>query len=929
MLRTWVVRLPAMKFTDSVRSFHVPETPGTSAWPPRMPSVPTSRATPVTCSAKRDSVSVIELIVSASAATSPLASTVTFSPRSPLATVALPAAIRRSWVVRLPAMTFTDSVRSFHVPATPGTSAWPPRMPSVPTSRATPVTCSAKLDSVSVIELIVSASAATSPLASTVILRVRSPLATAVVTCAIERTWPVRLPASWLTFSVRSRHVPSTPLTSAWPPRMPSVPTSRATRVTSSAKRDSWSTIVLMVSLSSRTSPRASTVIFLVRLPLATAVVTSAIWRTWVVRLPAMTFTESVRSFHVPETPLTFAWPPSLPSVPTSRATRVTSSAKDESWSTIVFTVVPMRANSPLTGWPSMVMAIFSERSPSATASITRATSVVGRTRSSMREFTLSTFSAHAPGTGPSEARSIIRPSRPITRETRASSRAMRALTSRSSLVRIWISPIRSRRRVRRRGLKSPSRAAVRAARISSNAWLSRPLPPTLSSAGVATAVPLAASVPAAARLGARGLVVRVAIPSSCGGAGRLPTSSGNRQNWLLRCSEGGRRADRLSEAAHALGDRTLAQRGVAEHEAGSRRRGADVELGEPGDGDVALGGRRDDRVLVGALGQQDDRVQAGGDAEDAGPGQLALQRVEQHAALGRVGRPRAAQVAVQRAAAQQLGEGELVERADAEVDAPAHLRHRPRPLARGDEPADAQRGREALRRRARIDDPLGVQALQRADRAAVVAELGVVVVLDDQPVGLARPREQLGAALGRHDVADGELMGRRGDHDARAAGDEGGDVDALLARRDRDGLQAGAAGERGQQREARVLEGDALVARLAQRVAEQAQPVGEAVGDGHAGRVRADRAHAGQIGGQLSPQRADAARVHVAQLGGGRVAQRALHRAQPHRAREGDEVGQAGHERVGRRARRRAQAGRLLADARAGAHARARPWTA
>src|SRR5256885_1960058 len=38
-----------------------------------------------------------------------------------------------------------------------------------------------------------------------------------------------------------------------------------------------------------------------------------------------MMFTLSVRSFHVPATPSTLAWPPSLPSVPTSRATRVTS----------------------------------------------------------------------------------------------------------------------------------------------------------------------------------------------------------------------------------------------------------------------------------------------------------------------------------------------------------------------------------------------------------------------------------------------------------------------------------------------------------------------------------------------------------------------------------------------------------------------------
>ena len=145
------------------------------------------------------------------------------------------------------------------------------------------------------------------------------------------RTWVVRLAASRLTLSVRSFQVPATPGTWAWPPSLPSVPTSRATRVTSPAKPLSWSTIVLMVSLSCRISPRTSTVIFLERSPRATAVVTSAMLRTWSVRLPHIAFTESVRSFQVPATPGTIAWPPSLPSVPTSRATRVTSEAKDRS----------------------------------------------------------------------------------------------------------------------------------------------------------------------------------------------------------------------------------------------------------------------------------------------------------------------------------------------------------------------------------------------------------------------------------------------------------------------------------------------------------------------------------------------------------------------------------------------------------------------
>src|SRR5215204_2765368 len=108
--------------------------------------------------------------------------------------------------------------------------------------------------------LIVSASSAISPLASTANLRLRSPLATAVTTRAMPRTWPVRLAAIMFTESVKSFQVPATPSTLACPPSLPSVPTSRATRVTSEANALSWSTIVLMVSFSSRISPCTSTV---------------------------------------------------------------------------------------------------------------------------------------------------------------------------------------------------------------------------------------------------------------------------------------------------------------------------------------------------------------------------------------------------------------------------------------------------------------------------------------------------------------------------------------------------------------------------------------------------------------------------------------------------------------------------------------------
>ena len=223
---------------------------------------------------------IISLMLSLSEATSPEASTVIDRVRSPLVTAVATSAMARTWVVRFAASWLTLSVRSRHRPAAPGTRAWPPSLPSTPTSRATFVTWSAKVASVSIISLMVSASAAISPLASTESLRLRSPSATAVTTLAMPRTWPVRLFAIMLTLSVRSFQVPATPRTCAWPPSLPSVPTSRATRVTSEANELSWSTMVLMVDFSSRISPRTSTVIFFDRSPFATAVVTSAMLRT-------------------------------------------------------------------------------------------------------------------------------------------------------------------------------------------------------------------------------------------------------------------------------------------------------------------------------------------------------------------------------------------------------------------------------------------------------------------------------------------------------------------------------------------------------------------------------------------------------------------------------------------------------------------------
>ena len=137
----------------------------------------------------------------------------------------------------MPVCVFTSGASSDMMSfATVLMSFWPC---SIPVNRARLVlsqSCSWFLRVVSrklrIISLTFSVRSPTSPCAPTSIVRVRSPLVTAVATSPIARICDVSCAASWLTESVRSRHRPAAPGTSAWPPSFPSNPTSRATDVT-------------------------------------------------------------------------------------------------------------------------------------------------------------------------------------------------------------------------------------------------------------------------------------------------------------------------------------------------------------------------------------------------------------------------------------------------------------------------------------------------------------------------------------------------------------------------------------------------------------------------------------------------------------------------------------------------------------------------
>ena len=128
----------------------------------------------------------------------------------------------------------------------------------------------------------------------------------------------------------------------------------------------------------------------------------------------------------MPATPFTWPGRPACLPCPTSRATRVTSEANEPSWSTIVLTTLPVRRNSPRSGRPSISSSMVWDRSPLATAPITRATSVVGCTRSPISVLTESTQSPQETARRGKLARSPIWPSLPTTWHSRSNSWVMR-----------------------------------------------------------------------------------------------------------------------------------------------------------------------------------------------------------------------------------------------------------------------------------------------------------------------------------------------------------------------------------------------------------------------------------------------------------------------------------------------------------------------
>ena len=142
------------------------------------------------------------------------------------------------------------------------------------------------------------------------------------------------------------------------------------------------------------------------------------------------------------------------------------------------------------------------------------------------------------------------------------------------------------------------------------------------------------------------------------------------------------------------------------------------------------------------------------------GLGELVGERLHERVAAGAVAAAHAAQVAVELAALEEVRERLLADPLGAHVGQVLLAADRLEQRRRDDEPAEPQRGRERLARRAGVGDAVGLEALERADRRAVVAVLGVVVVLDRERVAVAQPGEQRGAALAGEHGAGRVLVG-------------------------------------------------------------------------------------------------------------------------------------------------------------------------
>ncbi len=181
--------------------------------------------------------------------------------------------------------------------------------------------------------------------------------------------------------------------------------------------------------------------------------------------------------------------------------------------------------------------------------------------------------------------------------------------------------------------------------------------------------------------------------------------------------------------------------------------------------------------------------MQAGDDAFDARLGQVLAQRNEYGVAAAALAGAHEAEVAVVLATGDEVREHQLRQRRTAQITRMLGCDQVREQVAGRDQPAQAQSRREGLGGTAGVGHVIGRAGLQRRDRRAIVAVLGVVVDLDDQTAGRG-PVQQGPTPLRCQDDPGGELVrgGEQRRRQARAR--QLSHLQPLLVDRDRHRLQ-------------------------------------------------------------------------------------------------------------------------------------------
>jgi hypothetical protein len=249
--------------------------------------------------------------------------------------------------------------------------------------------------------------------------------------------------------------------------------------------------------------------------------------------------------------------------------------------------------------------------------------------------------------------------------------------------------------------------------------------------------------------------------------------------------------------------------------------------------------------------------------------------------------------VASEAAAGDEARERELFEQAGAEVIVVLLAGERIDQPRWREQPAKPERRRERLARRADRDHLLGDEALQGPERAAVVAQLSVVVVLDDQRAAPSGPGgERLPPLAAEGGTARVGVRGCDEERvDARVV--ERLRVESELVDGDRDRLQSACADRISVPGVARLLDGDAVRAGAAEDATDERQPLHEPAADDDPVGGGDGAARAAEVVGQRLAQRLGTEDVGIAERRIGELGHRGAIVAQPVGARKERRVGE------------------------------------